>query len=146
MIGCDIQFFSKDADDVPQNTFYSEKTVSVLEKIGTLMYDTNLTYSWSKNGVGEDPAFKMFQTDKSLFYYGELHAVATMREMESEFGIMPMPKYDENQDGYHHCVNPNVCATYVIPSTNVEYEKTGYIMDALGAASKHGKPYPEVWC
>lgn len=137
MIGCDIQFFSKDADDVPQNTFYSEKTVSVLEKIGTLMYDTNLTYSWSKNGVGEDPAFKMFQTDKSLFYYGELHAVATMREMESEFGIMPMPKYDENQDGYHHCVNPNVCATYVIPSTNVEYEKTGYIMDALGAASKN---------
>lgn len=137
MIGCDITFVTKDADDIPQNTFYSDKSVSVVEKIGTLMYDTNLTYSWSRNGVGEDPAFKMFQTDKALFYYGELHAVATMREMESEFGIMPMPKYDETQDGYHHCVNPNVCASFVIPSTNVEYEKTGYIMDALGAASKN---------
>ena len=137
LIGSDIQFFSKDENDTPVNSFYSERTVSVVEKLATLMYDTNITYSWSRNGVGEEPAFTMFQTDKSLFYYGELHAVATMREMESEFGIMPMPKYDENQDGYHHCVNPNVAATYVIPSTNTAYESTGYIMDALGAASKN---------
>lgn len=137
MIGCDIDFFSKDENDTPTNTFYSERTVSVVEKLSTLMYDTNLTYSWSRNGVGEDPAFTMFQTDKSLFYYGELHAVATMREMESEFGIMPMPKYDETQDGYHHCVNPNPAAVYVIPITNTDYASTGYIMDALGAASKN---------
>ena len=137
MIGCDVDFFSKDENDTPVNSFYSERTVSVVEKLATLMYDPNLTYSWSKNGVGEDPAFKMFQTDKSLFYYGELHAVATMREMESPFGIMPMPKYDESQDGYHHCINPNVAATYVIPSTNIDFESSGYIMDALGASSKN---------
>lgn len=137
LIGCGIDFFTKDSSDLPQNTFYSEKTVSVVEKLATLMYDENLTYSWSRKGVGESPAFDMFQTDKSLFYYGELHAVATMRDMESEFGILPMPKYDETQDGYHHCVNPNPCATYVIPITNAEYEKTGYVMDALGAASKN---------
>ena len=137
MIGCDVDFFSKDENDTPVNSFYSERTVSVVEKLATLMYDPNLTYSWSKNGVGEEPAFKMFQTDKSLFYYGELHAVATMREMESPFGIMPMPKYDESQDEYHHCINPNVAATYVIPSTNTAFESSGYIMDALGAASKN---------
>lgn len=136
-IGCGINFFTKDSNDLPVNSFYSEKTISVTEKLASLMYDTNLTYSWSRNGVGEDPAIKMFQTDKSLFYYGELHAVATMRDMESEFGIMPMPKFDETQDGYHHCVNPNPCASYVIPTTNIEYAKTGYVMDALGAASKN---------
>lgn len=137
MIGSDIQFISKDDTDTPYNSFYSERTVSVVEKLATLMYDPNITYSWSKNGVGEDPAFKMFQTDKSLFYYGELHSVVTMREMESEFGILPMPKYDENQDGYHHCINPNAAAVYIVPITNVDYESSGYIMDALGAASKN---------
>ena len=137
MIGCDVPYFTKDAEDMPQNTFYTERSVAVVEKLATLMYDPNLTYSWSKNGVGEDPAFKMFQTDKSLFYYGELHAVATMRDMESPFGIMPMPKYDEAQNDYHHCINPNVAAVYVIPKTNADYEKSGYIIDALAAESKN---------
>ncbi len=137
MIGSDVDFVSKDENDTPYNSFYSERTVSVVEKLATLMYDPNITYSWSKNGVGEDPAFKMFQTDKALFYYGELHAVATMREMESEFGIMPMPKYDENQEGYHHCINPNAADVYIVPITNTDYESSGYIMDALGAASKN---------
>ena len=137
LIGCDVDFFTTNADGIPENTFMSERAVSVIEKLSTLMYNPDITYSWSRAGVGEQPAFKMYQSDKSLFYYGELHAVATMRDMESDFGIMPMPKYDEAQDGYHHCVNPNVCATIVIPADNLDYEKTGYVMDALGAASKN---------
>jgi len=137
MIGCDVDFCTKNADDIPENTFMSERAVSVVEKLSTLMYDPLITYSWSRAGVGEQPAFAMYQSDKSLFYYGELHAVATMRDMESDFGIMPMPKFDETQSGYHHCVNPNVCATIVIPKDNVQYEMTGYVMDALGAASKN---------
>lgn len=136
-IGADVKFMEKDDTDTPVDSFYSERTVGVVDKLATLMYEPKLTYSWSKNGVGEEPAFKMFQTDKSLFYYGELHAVATMRDMESDFGIMPMPKYDEAQEGYHHCVNPNVAAVYVIPADNTKYELTGYTMDALGAASKN---------
>jgi hypothetical protein len=137
MIGCDVDFCTKNADDIPENTFMSERAVSVVEKLSTLMYDPLITYSWSRAGVGEQPAFAMYQSDKSLFYYGELHAVATMRDMESDFGIMPMPKFDESQSGYHHCVNPNVCATIVIPKDNMQYEMTGYVMDALGAASKN---------
>ena len=137
MIGGEVVYFSKDADDMPYDTFMSERAVSVLEKLATLMYNADITYSWSRAGVGEDPAFTMYQSDKALFYYGELHAVATMRDMNSDFGIMPMPKYDEAQAGYHHCVNPDVAATYVIPKDNLDYEKTGYIMDALGAESKN---------
>ncbi|MBQ3858974.1 MAG: hypothetical protein II779_00480 [Clostridia bacterium] len=137
MIGCDVDFCSKNESDIPENTFMSERAVSVVEKLSTLMYNPDITYSWSRAGVGEQPAFAMYQSDKSLFYYGELHAVATMRDMDSDFGIMPMPKYDESQDGYHHCVNPNVCATIVIPKDNIQYEKTGYVTDALGAASKN---------
>ena len=137
MIGGEVSFFSKDQDDQPYDTFMSERTLTVVDKLATLMYNPDITYSWSRAGDGEDPAFVMYQSDKALFYYGELHAVATMREMESDFGILPMPKYDEVQTGYHHCVNPDVAATIVVPRDNIEYEKTGYIMDALGAASKN---------
>ncbi len=137
MIGCDVDFFTKDSADIPSMSFYSERSVSVMEKLAELMYNPALSYSWSKEGVGEAPAFAMYQEDKSLFYYGELHAVATMRVMESPFGVLPMPKFDQAQEEYHHCVNPNVAATYVIPKSNVEAVMTGHVMDALGAASKN---------
>lgn len=137
MIGCDVDYFTKDASDIPSMSFYSERSVSVMEKLAELMYDPNLSYSWSKAGVGEAPAFAMYQEDKSLFYYGELHAVATMRVMESPFGILPMPKFDQAQESYHHCVNPNVAAAYAIPKSNIDAVMTGHVMDALGAASRN---------
>jgi len=132
-----VDFFTKDAADIPSMSFFSERSVSVMEKLAELMYNPSLSYSWSKEGVGEAPAFAMYQEDKSLFYYGELHAVATMRVMESPFGVLPMPKFDQAQENYHHCVNPNVAATYVIPKSNVDAVMTGHVMDALGAASKN---------
>jgi len=137
MIGCNVDFFTKDAEDIPHMTFYSERAVSVMEKLAALMYNPDLTYSWSRAGEGEEPAFQMYQANKALYYYGELHAVERMRSMEEPFGILPMPKYDKAQKEYAHCVNPNVAATYVIPVTNVNYAMTGYVMDALGAASKN---------
>ncbi len=137
MIGGGVEFFTKDENDIPAMSFYGERSVSVMEKLAQLMYDPNLAYSWSKAGVGEGPAFEMYQADQSLFYYGELHAVATMRNMESPFGIMPMPKYDEAQEEYYHCINPHVAAVYVIPKSNANLDMTGYVLDALGAASKN---------
>lgn len=137
MIGCDVQLATKNDADIPELTMLSEKSVSVIEKLGTLMYDKNLTFSWTVAKKKEDTAFAMYQQDQALFYYGELHAVATMREMDSPFGIMPMPMYNAEQDGYHHCVNPNVAAVYTIPVTNTAYTETGYILDTLGAQSKN---------
>ncbi len=137
MIGCDVQMVTKDENDIPSITIYSEKSASVVDKLATLMYDTNITWSWSRAGTGEDPAFAMFQQDQSLFYYGELHAVATMRVMDSPFGVLPMPKYDETQSSYYHCVNPNVAGVYCIPITNTDYAMTGHVMDTLGAESKN---------
>lgn len=137
LLGADVKYMDQDENGIPIDVFYNEKTVSAIEKLATLMFDTKITYSWSRNDTTEDTAFAMYKSDKALLYYGEMHAVATMRDMESEFGILPMPKYDEAQEGYHHAVNQDVAASYVIPADNIAYESTGYIMDALGAASKN---------
>lgn len=137
MIASDVQMATKDENDIPAITVYSEKSTSVVEKLATLMYDTNITWSWSRAGTGEEPAFSMYQQDQALFYYGELHAVATMRSMNSPFGILPMPKYDEAQSSYYHCVNPDVAGVYCIPITNTDYAMTGHVMDVLGAESKN---------
>ena len=40
-------------------------------------------------------------SNRALFYYGELHSAEDMRASESDFGIMPMPKFDEKQEQYY---------------------------------------------
>jgi len=136
-IGSGVKFVTKNEQDIPEITFYGDKTVSILEKLATILYNPELSWSWSKAGVGELPAFDMFQNNQSLFYYGELHAVATMRTMDADFGILPMPLYDNTQESYYHCINPFAAMSLCVPMTNTDLNRTGYILDALGAESKN---------
>ena len=136
MIGCGVDYTTKDEDDIPALSFYSETTVDILEGLADLLYDKTTAWSWNANGKQEDTAFAMFKSDQSLFYYGELHAVATMRSMQSEFGILPMPMFDDMQKAYHHTINPDVAAVICVPKDIDENEFTGTVLDALGAASK----------
>ncbi len=135
-IGAGIKF-AEMVDGVPELTINCEEAIDVLNMASDLLYNEELSYSWSRNGKNEETAFTMFMADQALFYYGELHAAEDMRAMESEFGLMPMPLFDEDQEAYHHSVNPNVAAVIVVPITNTEETFTSYALDSLGAASKN---------
>ena len=129
--------FAQIIDGIPEMTLNCEEAISVLDMASELLYDQELSYSWSATGKTEETAWTMFMADQALFYYGELHSAEDMRASESDFGIMPMPLYDEYQESYHHTVNPNVAAVIVIPTTNIEETLTSYALDSLGAASKN---------
>ena len=44
----------------------------------------------------------IFKEDRSLFYAGDLRLSARLRDMETNYGILPYPKYDENQENTTH--------------------------------------------
>ena len=134
MIGSGVKFVTKDADDLPTLTFYSEKTVQIWEKYTTLFYDTQTCYSWSRSGGDTDA---MFLDNRALFQYCELHSIEPLRQMDTDFGILPIPLYEESQERYYHCVNPHVAAMLTVPIYNRDFERTGYILDTLGAESKN---------
>ena len=135
-IGAGVNF-AQIVDGYPEMSLDAPETVDVLEMASYLLYDEELSYSWSAHGQNEETAFTMFKANQALFYYGELHSAEDMRDSVSSFGIMPMPLYDEMQESYHHSVNPNVAAVIVIPTTNTEEMMTSYALDSLGAASKN---------
>ncbi len=137
MIASGVKFVTKTGDDLPEITFMSDKTASIWDKYTSLFYDTATCYSWSRNSKPGGDAYKMFIDNRALFYYNEFHAVETLRQMETDFGILPMPKYDESQERYYHCINPHVAEMISVPSYNINLELTGYVMDALGAESKN---------
>ena len=59
---------------------------------------------------------KNFKLDKSIFalHYVE-STIRRLRDMESDYVIYPMPKYDETQDTYVSFINPWVAAFIAIP-------------------------------
>ena len=59
-----------------------------------------------------------------------------VRSMESKFGVVPMPKYDEKQEGYYTLCH-NEFTTLCVPSTSTveQLDEVSAVLEALGSAS-----------
>jgi hypothetical protein len=67
-----------------------------------------------------------------LFYSNQLLVTLNLREMESDFGIVPMPKADEKQENYISIANTYFSDHVVVPATCGRLEQTGHLLDAMG--------------
>ena len=137
MMGCGVKIATKNADDIPEITFYSEKTVDIFNKIAEVVHDRELFWSWSRVGSNNERSRVMFANGQGLFNWNEFHSIPNLRVMDTDFGILPMPLYEENQDRYYHSVNPHVALMLAIPISNPDVEKTGAVVQAMGAISKN---------
>jgi len=59
------------------------------------------------------------------------------RDLETDIGLLPMPKYDSNQNGYYSMISSTWASALVIPITNDKLEATGFILEALCAESMY---------
>ena len=57
-----------------------------------------------------------------------------LRDLNIDFGVLPMPKLDEDQDGYYNMMN-EAMTHIVVPSTITNPDKVGFILEALAANS-----------
>jgi len=70
----------------------------------------------------------IFASGRSLFLTAEIKGAQLLRDMDDTFGIVPYPKYDENQDSYYSSF-VNQCLFYTIPVTNTHLKETAVISD-----------------
>jgi hypothetical protein len=75
-----------------------------------------------------------FSGGKALFL---AHCLNTpqmfLRDMEDDYGILPMPKYDEIQESYANFINAWVSGFVAIPQ-NADIEKSAFLTGAMGYA------------
>ena len=81
--------------------------------------------------------FSTFQfiSDKGLFYSARILQISAMRGMETDFGVIPFPKYDEAQDTYYPL--SYLGWGKIVPAHAPNPERTSIIMEALAAESKN---------
>lgn len=112
------------------------KVVSILEKlIEFFNTDDVFTYGSSSNQTPSDLPFNtIFTEDRALFYPDVLATAKTYRGMETDFGIIPLPKWNTQQEKYLTQAQSGY-STVVIPIDVTNIEKTGAVTDALFAKS-----------
>ena len=108
---CGLRFVTKNSDDIPViNSEEMPKILKVAEKTVDIQERENKTinaHDWiSVNPLAHEITIEAFQEDRALFFAETLDAVIKLRDMDTDFGIIPLPKYDKQQENYITFVNP----------------------------------------
>ncbi|MBO5274230.1 MAG: hypothetical protein J6I45_06420 [Clostridia bacterium] len=127
----------KDEDDMPYITINTESAVMKMEKIFDIMYSPDARNSHKIESTGNIYAIaeQAFKENRTLFMWIRMAVAGTLRDMEVDFGIIPVPKYDEKQENHYSTVNVNTGYGLCVPVTSKDLPRTGMILEALCSAS-----------
>ena len=123
----------KDENNMPFLDMDIERTIRIVEHLYDIFTTHNSFLCTGDMGWGKD--YAVFTDGRALFLDIKLDQIVTMlKAMEDDFGIVPIPKLDENQEDYISFVNCH-STLMCLPVTNEAYERTGIILEALAAES-----------
>ena len=127
------RYIVKDADDLPVLNINSEGFISrFLTMFDILTEEWHLERNRPPGSLGD--AHAMFFNNQSLFWMELINNTSRFRAMETDFGILPTPKLNEQQP--YHISGTGHFHVMCIPVTAVDLERTGIILEALSAESR----------
>ena len=128
-ISAGVESVSKNPDDIPVfDLDKNDKFREVIEKIFGITWDDGTWYNIN------DTTTELFQSGHSLFMDTSFNLVSNLRDMDSDFGIIPYPKFDESQTDYYSRVEGGLVS--IIPKTNEKLDMTGAVLEALSYESR----------
>lgn len=128
-VGFDQLITTPGDEGLPVMDLDTEKSVTLVNRLYSLLYETQGVLAYKNQ---DNPT--MFSSDRALFASGDLRWYTVLREMESDFGIIPFPKWDENQGKYQTLVQ-DAYSLFSIPVTCPDPEPIGAVCEAMAAQS-----------
>lgn len=136
-IGAGAMSISKDENDVPSLSIGDEYFVGVWEKLLSICYSDNQFYG---KDDGRDIAMNaqiIFSENRSLFMDMSFFFISELRQMESDFGIIPYPKYNEAQADYATRLCYYMPTIVPVTLTGERLERAGIMLEALACEYKN---------
>ena len=125
----DIQTIGLNEEGIPTVNPLTDKLASAVDKLTAyLKEDGVLCQDFGTEGVIEINGY--FAADKMIYYMGKLEALDYLRDMESDYAVIPFPKYDQNQDKYLTLIATATQMIY-IPTTTNDVALTGKVCEAM---------------
>ena len=116
------------------NSYNTDKMAAIFQNYYDLVWNGNQTYylvydpaQGAKNGYTP-----MFGAGQVLFLHSNTELLSDFRDVTLDFGMLPLPKYDEAQDGYYSMADTQMLC---VPSGVANPEMCGVIAEALAVES-----------
>ena len=131
MEGAGIQVTKIGSDGNPYFDMPVERMSALADKVCELLYNNPSSFiTAGGDGVDEN----MFRNNQALFIPYAIQDAVYWKEMESDFGMVPYPKFDEAQEKYYSSVWEG-CTLFSIPVNSVTPEMAGAVMEAFSFES-----------
>lgn len=133
----DLQVTDKDDEGYPIIVFGNEKVASAVELLCDFFSNNNgITFnSVSDSGTAlqnHESVRNMFTGGRLLFVSAEFNNAELYRDMSDTYGVLPLPKWDDKQDGYY-TVARNIYSSFGIPKTCGDIDMSGAVLEAIAS-------------
>ena len=134
---CGNNIVTLDDDGVPYFTIENQRTFDVCNGLVEFFNDTDNMLWASKCSDTWTTLDRVFMENRNLFRPGSIYDIIYYRNMEHDFGILPYPLYDEQQEDYYHLIATHVAPGITVPATNIEkLDMTCHLLEALAYESR----------
>jgi hypothetical protein len=137
-IGAGLRYVQKDENDNLIFKDFDERTANLLEKV-TEICKINVGFnshgSMNKSGNPEYGR-TLLAENRALFFTETLLCVRALRDMADDFGVVPMPKYDEEQEKYISLVHHWAASLTSVPANCPDAEAAGIILEEMAYQSR----------
>lgn len=80
-----------------------------------------------------------FKSNRATFFMCHVGTINNLRDMQAEYGILPIAKLQDSQTEYGNTVQYYNCKSYSVPNRNDRLnEKSSYILEAMAYYSSEG--------
>ncbi len=125
-------FTVMNAEGIPTLAFNNEKTVTIIDQLCRLFYETGAVPYSESSSVGWEQSLDMFLENRLLIWAHCLGYAESMRDMTEDFAVIPYFKYDENQESYQTAVQNNFTIFSIAVNCDSK-EVVGAVTEALAA-------------
>ena len=96
--------------------------------------------NWQMDAAAKSAGWKKVYSDqKALFFGATIDGIYKLRDTEINYGFLPWPKYDEEQQAYHSGMSPNHISLFCIPkygeADEKDIERTSVLVEVLAHGS-----------
>jgi hypothetical protein len=125
-----VEIASLNSDGTLELVYYNERSVDIFDKLYNMLFNNNYAYIHvAADHMGNDILLPMFKENRILFLTNMLNITDTLRDMDTDFGILPFPKY--NEQGDYRSISYDGMSVFGIPSSVKNLEMSGIVMETL---------------
>ncbi len=140
LISGGLRYVTKDEDDNLVFQDLDDRSLDILNKVfaickGGTAFNSHYAGTNDKMATETEYGRVLFVENRALFFTESLGSAQGFRDMDADFGIVPLPKYDEKTEVYTSIIHSGLGTFTCVPALCKNVEMAGVILEDMAFMS-----------